>query len=104
MLPPGCRFPHSVRELVIRRDDESVVLPPFPPDWFGFFASGLKTQADFMMEWECMPIQERMVRSPACYMRPRVGGFMTSVSFTRLSEPLPAWGSAQSGLLWKLPL
>ena len=66
VLPPGCLFPSSVRELFIRRDDESVVLPPCPPDWFGFFASGLKTSADFMMEWKRMPIQERVVEPQAC--------------------------------------
>lgn len=53
VLPPGCRFPHSVRELFIRRDDERVLLPPCPPDWFGFFASGLKTSADFMSGNAC---------------------------------------------------
>lgn len=42
VLPPGFRFPDSVRELFIRRDGERLVLTPRPIDWSGFFASGLQ--------------------------------------------------------------
>ena len=38
---------------------ESVVLTPRPMDWSGFFASGLKVSADFMVGMEPMPVQER---------------------------------------------
>lgn len=61
VLPPGCRFPESVRELFIRRDGETLVLTPRPTDWSTFFGSGLKTSADFMAAREYMllaPVQK----------------------------------------------
>ncbi len=58
-MPLDFRFPGSVREVFIRREGESVVLTPRPNDWSGFFASGLKASADFMLDVERMPIQER---------------------------------------------
>lgn len=61
VLPPGCRFPDSVRELFIRRDGERLVLTPRPTDWSGFFASGVKTSTDFMAGHERLPFQERVV-------------------------------------------
>ena len=60
VLPPGYRFPDSVRELFIRRDGERLVLTPRPTDWSGFFASGVKTSVDFMAVHERLPIQERL--------------------------------------------
>lgn len=66
VLPPGCRFPDSVRELFIRRDGERLVLTPRPTDWSGFFDARLKTSADFMALHERLPIQERVVGPPAC--------------------------------------
>lgn len=61
VLPPGCRFADSVREVFIRREGERLVLTPRPTDWSGFFASGVKTSADFMALHERLPIQERVV-------------------------------------------
>lgn len=61
VLPPGFRFPDSVREVFIRREGERLVLTPRPTDWSGFFASGGKTSADFMALHERLPIQERVV-------------------------------------------
>jgi antitoxin VapB len=58
-LPLDCKFPVCVREVFIRREGESVILTPRPCDWSGFFASGLKASADFMVDAERMPIQER---------------------------------------------
>lgn len=58
-LPLDFRFPQAVREVFIRREGESVILTPRPVDWTGFFASGLKASADFMVEAERMPVQER---------------------------------------------
>lgn len=66
VLPPGFRFPDSVREVFIRRNGERLVLTPLPTDWSGFFASGVKTSADFMALHERLPIQERVVGPPAC--------------------------------------
>ncbi|MBV7543498.1 antitoxin [Acidovorax sp. sic0104] len=60
-LPPGFRFADSVREVFIRRDGERLVLIPRPTDWSSFFASGVKTSADFMALRERLPIQERVV-------------------------------------------
>lgn len=58
-IPVGFRFPESVREVFIRREGESVILTPRPADWSGFFASSAKASADFMVDAERMPIQER---------------------------------------------
>ena len=33
--------------------------PPRPADWSGFFVADFVATADFMMEYERMPIQER---------------------------------------------
>ena len=59
-MPLEFRFPDSVREVFIRREGESVVLTPRPSDWSAFFALGLKASADFMIDIERMPIQERV--------------------------------------------
>jgi len=61
VLPPGFRFADSVREVFIGREGERLVLTPRPTDWSGFFASGVKTSADFMALHERLPIQERVV-------------------------------------------
>ncbi|MBN9626035.1 hypothetical protein [Acidovorax sp.] len=61
VLPPGCSFADSVREVFIRRDGQRLVLTPRPTDWSGFFDVGLKTSADFMAVRERLPIQERVV-------------------------------------------
>ena len=58
-IPVDFRFPEAVREVYIRREGESVVLTPRPMDWSGFFASGFKVSADFMVGMEPMPVQER---------------------------------------------
>jgi antitoxin VapB len=58
-LPLDFRFPESVRKVFIRREGESAILTPRPSDWSGFFASGLKASADFTVDAERMPIQER---------------------------------------------
>lgn len=59
-LPLEFRFPASVREVFIRREGDSVVLTPRPADWSGFFASGVTASADFMVDAERMPTQERV--------------------------------------------
>lgn len=46
-----------MREVLIRRDGERIVLAHRPTDWPGFFASSLTASADFMAERERMPIQ-----------------------------------------------
>ena len=48
-----------VREAFIRDDGKSALMPPRPTDWSGFFGSGPTASADFMVESEHMPIQER---------------------------------------------
>jgi len=58
-IPVDFRFPPSVREVFIRREGESVVLTPRPTDWSGFFESGVKASADFMVDPERLPVQER---------------------------------------------
>lgn len=58
-IPLDFRFPESVREVFIRREGESVILTPRPPDWSGFFASGVRASADFMADAERMTVQER---------------------------------------------
>lgn len=58
-MPLEFRFAETVREVFIRREGESVVLTPRPTDWSGFFASGQTASADFMVDAERMPIQER---------------------------------------------
>ena len=58
-IPVDFRFPESVREVFIRREGESVILTPRPSDWSGFFASELTASADFMVDRERMPVQER---------------------------------------------
>ena len=58
-IPVDFRFPASVREVFIRREGESVILTPRPVDWSGFFASRAKASADFMVDAEHMPVQER---------------------------------------------
>lgn len=58
-IPVAFRFAETVREVFIRREGESVVLTPRPSDWSGFFASGVKASADFMVGAERLPIQER---------------------------------------------
>ncbi|MEI6546271.1 MAG: type II toxin-antitoxin system VapB family antitoxin [Burkholderiales bacterium] len=58
-MPLEFRFHDSVREVFIRREGESVVLTPRPTDWSSFFASGLRSSADFLADAERMPIQER---------------------------------------------
>ena len=60
VLPPGFRFADSVREVFIRRDGERLVLTPRPTDWSDFFASGVKTSADFMA------VRERLPNSGTC--------------------------------------
>ncbi len=58
-IPLDFRFPESVREVFIRREGESVVLTPRPSDWTSFFTSDLKASADFMVESDRLPVQER---------------------------------------------
>jgi antitoxin VapB len=58
-MPLEFRLPDSVREVLIRREGESVVLTPRATDWSGFFASGMTASADFMADSERLPIQER---------------------------------------------
>jgi antitoxin VapB len=58
-IPLDFRFPDSVHEVYIRREGESIVLTPRPPDWSGFFASGVRASDDFMADRERMPVQER---------------------------------------------
>jgi antitoxin VapB len=58
-MPLEFRFPDSVREVFIRREGESVVLTPRPTDWSSFFASGLRASADFMVDADRLPIQDR---------------------------------------------
>jgi antitoxin VapB len=58
-MPLEFRFPLSVREVFVRRDGDSVVLTPRPPDWSAFLASGLRASADFMADAERLPVQER---------------------------------------------
>lgn len=58
-IPLDFRFPDSVREVLIRRDGDSIVLTPGPADWSGFFALRSPASADFMAEREQLPVQER---------------------------------------------
>ncbi|MEJ8858936.1 type II toxin-antitoxin system VapB family antitoxin [Variovorax robiniae] len=58
-IPLEFRFPEAVREVVIRRESESVILKPRPADWSDFFASPAKASPDFMAGAERMPVQER---------------------------------------------
>lgn len=55
-----------VREAFIRDDGKSVVMTPRPTDWSGFFGSGLTASADFMVESEHMPVQERTLQRRDC--------------------------------------
>jgi len=58
-IPVDFRFPDSVREVFIQRQGESVILTPRPSDWSGYFAAGPKASADFMVERDQLPVQER---------------------------------------------
>lgn len=58
-MPLEFRFATTVHEVFIRREGESIVLTPRPNDWTGFFASGLKASADFMVDRDRLPVQER---------------------------------------------
>ena len=58
-IPVDFRFPESVREVFIRREGESVILTPRPPDWSDFFESPVKASPDFMADAERLPVQER---------------------------------------------
>jgi antitoxin VapB len=58
-MPPGFRFPETVREVYIRREGENVILTPRPTSWSTFFASGLKASPDFLNEREQQQPRER---------------------------------------------
>lgn len=69
-IPDDFRFPASVHEVFIRREGESIVLMPRPPDWSGFFTSGMAASADFMEQRERMSIQERTSVGDVCGPHP----------------------------------
>ena len=56
-IPPEFQFPAAVREVLIRRAGESVILTPRPTDWAGFFAGG-KASSDFMLDVQSEPEQK----------------------------------------------
>jgi len=67
---PRIQVSSIVREVLIRRDGERIVLAHRPTDWPGFFASSLTASADFMAERERMPIQERTGVGDVCGTHP----------------------------------
>jgi antitoxin VapB len=58
-IPLDFRFQDSVREVFIRREGESVILTPRPNDWSSFFSLAKKASADFMVDVDRLPVQER---------------------------------------------
>lgn len=58
-IPLEYRFPEGMKDVYIRKDGEDVILSPRPTDWKHFLASKVRASADFMVEAEDLPVQER---------------------------------------------
>jgi len=58
-LPQEMRFPDDVREVVIRRDGNKLVLIPARPGWADFFRSKVKVPGSFLRDRDDVPPQER---------------------------------------------
>jgi antitoxin VapB len=58
-LPQEMRFPDDVREVIIRRDGNKLVLIPAKPGWADFFRSKVKVPNSFLRDREDVPPQER---------------------------------------------
>ena len=58
-IPLEFRFPETMKEVFIRKIGEDIVLSPRPIDWSAFLASGPRASADFMIDIEDLPVQER---------------------------------------------
>jgi antitoxin VapB len=60
-IPLEYRFPEGMKEVFIRKVGEEVILSPRPGDWSAFLASDLRASADFLVDVEDLPVQERGV-------------------------------------------
>ena len=58
-IPLEYRFPEGMKEVFIRKVGEDIVLSPRPRDWTGFLASNVRVSADFMVDVDDLPVQER---------------------------------------------
>jgi len=58
-IPLEYRFPEGMKVVFIRKVGEEVILSPRPSDWSAFLASDVRASADFMVDIDDLPVQER---------------------------------------------
>jgi antitoxin VapB len=52
-------FQFDTQEVYIRKEGDEVILSPHPADWSAYLAEGPAASAEFMAEFEKLPVQER---------------------------------------------